>query len=248
VKIEILKISLQKNFEEKICVRLEMYRKIVDKLKIVVCGGDGSVGWILSTLDSLRWPVYPPISVIPLGTGNDLAQTLGWGATYIDEPLTDILLSVTNETTTVYMDRFIWFFGNMFSTTKMTQNSRWLLETEPNDDVPQKVNDDEATNKLPLTVMNNYFSIGSDAQAALQFHESRSTLEQNQICIFKPECHAFVSCKPRNLQQSYQKPDFLCRCRHSGFIQAIMAGFARLYHFGGIVNLRFSVSIVWIYF
>lgn len=83
-----------------------MYRKIVDKLKIVVCGGDGSVGWVLSTLDHLRWSVYPPISVIPLGTGNDLAQTLGWGATYIDEPLTDILLSVVEDTSVVYMDRF----------------------------------------------------------------------------------------------------------------------------------------------
>lgn len=58
--------------------RLEMYRK-VPNLRVLVCGGDGTAGWILSALDSLKWPSYPPIAIVPLGTGNDLANTLGWG-------------------------------------------------------------------------------------------------------------------------------------------------------------------------
>lgn len=56
-----------------------MYRK-VPNLRVLVCGGDGTVGWVLSTLDSMKWPSYPPIGIVPLGTGNDLSNTLGWGA------------------------------------------------------------------------------------------------------------------------------------------------------------------------
>ncbi len=47
------------------------------------CGGDGTIGWILSTMDALEFPrPRPAIGIIPLGTGNDLSRSLNWGGKY----------------------------------------------------------------------------------------------------------------------------------------------------------------------
>jgi len=47
-----------------------------------VAGGDGTVGWVLSSLGALRelsaTHSVPPVGVIPLGTGNDLSRSFGW--------------------------------------------------------------------------------------------------------------------------------------------------------------------------
>ena len=57
---------------------LQMFRHL-SNLRILACGGDGTVGWVLATLDALEFKPYPPVAVLPLGTGNDLSRVLGWG-------------------------------------------------------------------------------------------------------------------------------------------------------------------------
>ncbi|XP_046695980.1 diacylglycerol kinase zeta [Silurus meridionalis] len=131
---------------------LEMYRK-VHNLRILACGGDGTVGWILSTLDQLQLNPQPAVAVLPLGTGNDLARTLNWGGGYTDEPVCKILSHVED--------------GNI------VQLDRWNLIVESNTEVEQEEKDEQVTDKLPLDVFNNYFSLGFDAHVTLEFHESR---------------------------------------------------------------------------
>nr|XP_027186921.1 diacylglycerol kinase 7-like [Cicer arietinum] len=56
-----------------------------ERLRIMVAGGDGSVGWVLGCLTQLhiqgREPV-PPVGIIPLGTGNDLSRCFCWGGSF----------------------------------------------------------------------------------------------------------------------------------------------------------------------
>ncbi|XP_048526386.1 eye-specific diacylglycerol kinase isoform X2 [Dendroctonus ponderosae] len=128
---------------------LELFRK-VPNLRVLACGGDGTVGWVLSVIDQIKMKPAPPVGVLPLGTGNDLARALGWGGGYTDEPISKILTNI-NHSDTVLLDR-------------------WCLDVETNQSADQS-NDGKET--LPLSVVNNYYSLGVDAHIALEFHEAR---------------------------------------------------------------------------
>ncbi|XP_042197583.1 diacylglycerol kinase zeta-like [Callorhinchus milii] len=143
---------------------LELYRK-VQNLRILACGGDGTVGWILSILDQLKMNPQPPVAVLPLGTGNDLARTLNWGGGYTDEPVTKILSHVED--------------GNI------VQLDRWTLQQERNGEATPEERDEPAAEKLPLDVFNNYFSLGFDAHVTLEFHESREAKPEKFNSRFK---------------------------------------------------------------
>ena len=76
---------------------------------------------------------------------------LGWGGGYTDEPISKIISAIQTS-----------------STLKM---DRWQLSMTRNPDLP--ATEDKGEDRLPLNVVNNYFSFGVDAQIALQFHEAR---------------------------------------------------------------------------
>ena len=53
------------------------------KMRILAAGGDGTVAWILKTIRDLQLDPPPYVAVMPLGTGNDLSLSFGWGNTFL---------------------------------------------------------------------------------------------------------------------------------------------------------------------
>jgi diacylglycerol kinase (ATP) len=143
---------------------LYVFRNL-DYFKIMVCGGDGTVGWALSCLDNVGQDAQcdsPPMAIVPLGTGNDLARVLRWGPGYsgAEDPLHQLRDVIEAEE--IKLDR-------------------WTVIFHPNekeiDEMKMALASDTATatteDTTSIFVMNNYFGIGLDADLCLDFHMAR---------------------------------------------------------------------------
>ncbi|KAL8607776.1 hypothetical protein ACOMHN_039449 [Nucella lapillus] len=133
---------------------------------ILVCGGDGSVGWVLSCLDNVGQDALcqsPPMAIVPLGTGNDLARVLRWGPGYSggEDPL-NVLRDVI-DAEEIKLDRWTVIFH---PNEKEQDETRVNIAHETN-----SANTNEDPTKI--FVMNNYFGIGIDAEVCLDFHMAR---------------------------------------------------------------------------
>uniref|UniRef100_A0A8U8CMA9 Diacylglycerol kinase n=1 Tax=Geospiza parvula TaxID=87175 RepID=A0A8U8CMA9_GEOPR len=84
---------------------LRLFQKF-STFRILVCGGDGSVGWVLSEIDALGLHKQCQLGVLPLGTGNDLARVLGWGSLCDDDTQLLQVLEKLERATTKMLDRW----------------------------------------------------------------------------------------------------------------------------------------------
>ncbi|PAV83429.1 hypothetical protein WR25_08674 [Diploscapter pachys] len=93
-------------------VGLYVFRKI-QHYKILVCGGDGTIGWVLQCLDIVKQDsecFLPPCGIVPLGTGNDLARVLRWGGGYTGEENPIDILKDVIDADEVRLDRWAVIF------------------------------------------------------------------------------------------------------------------------------------------
>ncbi|KAI8127665.1 Diacylglycerol kinase 1 [Lucilia cuprina] len=79
--------------------------KDLPNFKVICCGGDGTVGWVLEAMDSIEFATQPAIGVIPLGTGNDLARCLRWGGGYEGENIPKLMDKI-KRSSVVMLDRW----------------------------------------------------------------------------------------------------------------------------------------------
>lgn len=130
------------------------------RARILVAGGDGTVGWILNTCREMRLEPPPLVAILPIGTGNDLARVLGWGSEppAVLQP-TDLLERI-GAATAHTLDR--WTVRVTYAARSRRIPLKWTAPAEHSEQ------------------MYNYFSVGVDAQVALNFHQAR----QSRLYVF----------------------------------------------------------------
>ena len=158
---------------------LDIYASLPN-LRICVFGGDGTVGWVLGCLAE-RYPLgnNPPVSICPLGTGNDLSRVLSWGEEYDPKRLQNILL-LTAQAQIVPLDRWQCRL-EQFEPSPSSSTARSYIDRIRQIFVvqPKFVQDAHRAlyskhHDLPNTRFINYMSFGLDAAVALDFHDERT--------------------------------------------------------------------------
>uniref|UniRef100_A0A5B7ANQ3 Diacylglycerol kinase n=2 Tax=Davidia involucrata TaxID=16924 RepID=A0A5B7ANQ3_DAVIN len=127
-------------------VGLYLFRR-VPHFRILVCGGDGTVGWVLDAIDKQNFVSPPPVAILPAGTGNDLARVLSWGgglgSVERQGGLCTVLHHIEHAAVTI-LDR--WKIAIVNQQGKQLQSPKF---------------------------MNNYLGVGCDAKVALEIHNLR---------------------------------------------------------------------------
>ncbi|XP_051115720.1 diacylglycerol kinase 1 isoform X2 [Andrographis paniculata] len=127
-------------------VGLYLFRR-VPHFRVLVCGGDGTVGWVLNAIEKQNFVSPPPVAILPAGTGNDLARVLNWGAglgsVERQGGLCTLLDHIEHAAVTI-LDRW--------KVSILNQQGKPLRSPE---------------------FMNNYLGVGCDAKVALEIHNLR---------------------------------------------------------------------------
>ncbi|PIA47362.1 hypothetical protein AQUCO_01400202v1 [Aquilegia coerulea] len=122
----------------------------VQYFRVLVCGGDGTVAWVLDAIERHNFESPPPVCILPLGTGNDLSRVLQWGgglSSVEGRGGLSTLLDDVNHAAVTMLDR-------------------WKVDIE-------EENPDQGQTKLQTKFMMNYLGVGCDAKVAYEFHLTR---------------------------------------------------------------------------
>ena len=139
----------------------ERHREFIQQpnLRIVGCGGDGTVNWITSLLArefGFQQATHrPPIAFLPFGTGNDMSRALGWG----------------KKVTSSYLGRLAKKLAVVRGTQVIRDVDVWNIKVVRTDT--------QETLEMPMT---NYFSIGVDAEITKDFEDCRQSKCNSCFC------------------------------------------------------------------
>lgn len=155
--------------------------------KLLVAGGDGTVAWILNTVQRMKLFNEPGVAIVPLGTGNDMSRVLGWGTGY----------SYSSEVGIASLVRRIL-------RADARKFDRWHVDICPRPTFRVRM-------PARHLYMYNYLSVGVDAQVALDFHrtrESRLYLFSNRIFNKVITVRLFYLSRNRNFTRTTKLPIF----------------------------------------
>ncbi|CAF4027189.1 unnamed protein product, partial [Rotaria sp. Silwood2] len=146
--------------------------------RILLCGGDGTVGWILSIL-AKRFSSLdnPPVGICPMGTGNDLSRVLGWDWSYNKKRLLTTLLHISNAKP-IALDCWQVDFEPLTRIDSIEESGiirRCLSRILEHPKFVREIDRPSYQNyQKPLNnLFTNYISLGLDAAVVLDFHDKR---------------------------------------------------------------------------
>ncbi|KAK4567162.1 hypothetical protein RGQ29_003121 [Quercus rubra] len=130
-------------------VGLDLFKN-VQYFRVLVCGGDGTVSWVLDVIEKYNFESPPPVAILPLGTGNDLSRVLQWGRGFST-------VNGQGGLTTLLQD---------INHAAVTMLDRWKVDI-------REENGEGNPDKVQSKFMMNYLGIGCDAKVAYEFHVTR---------------------------------------------------------------------------
>ncbi|KAL8159160.1 hypothetical protein V2J09_000697 [Rumex salicifolius] len=119
----------------------------VQNFRVLVCGGDGTVAWVLNAIENFKFESPPPVAILPLGTGNDLSRVLQWGGGFSNVEGHGCLTNTLHD----------------ISRSAVAMVDRWGVQIV-------EENSSENAKKTRSMFMMNYIGIGCDAKVAYEFH------------------------------------------------------------------------------
>ncbi|OAY63838.1 Diacylglycerol kinase 2 [Ananas comosus] len=130
-------------------VGLELFRN-VQYFRVLVCGGDGTVSWVLDAIEKQNFESPPPVAILPLGTGNDLSHVLQWGGGLSSVEGKGGLHALLDD----------------IDSAAVTMLDRWSVAIKES-------GAEKGQTTTQVKFMTNYLGVGCDAKVAYDFHMTR---------------------------------------------------------------------------
>ncbi|PNX96763.1 diacylglycerol kinase iota-like protein, partial [Trifolium pratense] len=156
----------------------EFAMKTMEKLRLIVAGGDGTAGWLLGVICDLELSHPPAIATVPLGTGNNLPFAFGWGKKNpgTDQRSVEAFLDQVMKAKEMKIDNW-HILMRMRAPKQGSCDPIAPLELPHSLHAFHRVSDTDELNMEGCHTFRggfwNYFSMGMDAQVSYAFHSER---------------------------------------------------------------------------